>query len=149
MNGPAVATAQINEDRREEIGRRCQGNQLGDAQPCPTGKTAVAQQPTVRSAKQGAQRCCSEQQLDGANDLAHAIGAKIAEAAVQRRQGLPHQRQHRPDRNQASDGGDQDQGQPGWAWNNTPVGQQLHFSDGPDTVVATWCCDIAMERVWR
>ena len=102
-----------------------------------------------RSAKQGAQRCCSEQQLDGANDLAHAIGAKIAEAAVQRRQGLPHQRQHRPDRNQASDGGDQDQGQPGGAWNNTPVRQQLHFSDGPDTVVATWCCDIAMERVWR
>ena len=145
MNGPAVATAQIDQDRREEIGRCRQGNQLGNSQPCPTGKTAVAKQPTIGCAEHCAQRCCAEQQLDGANDLSHAIGAKIAEAAVQGRQSLLHQRQNRPDGNQARDGGNQDQGQPGWAWNNNPVGQQLHFSDGPDTVAATWRCDIAME----
>ena len=109
MNAPTGAAAQIHQGGGQQISGGCQGDQLGDAQPAPSRKTAVDQQPSVGGADHRAPQGTAQKQQESSADLTSAIRPKLHEPLLQTLQPLTQQLQQRPKGQQCQSRGQQRQ----------------------------------------
>ena len=77
MDEESAATSQVDQGGGQQVGGRCQGDELGNAKPASAREATVAEQPAVGCSDHRADECAADQKLKGAKNLIAAIGAQL------------------------------------------------------------------------